>query len=257
VTANLDQLRLAAHQPELKRIFESADLVTADGMTLLWASRMLGTPLPERVAGADLIESISARAAETNASVFLLGGTAGTLQRAAVALQQRHEGLRIAGVECPPFDFERDPSWLQRFGHTLREAQPDLVYVCLGFPKQELAIERLRPFAPHAWFLGLGGSLAFAAGDVSRAPRWMQRSGLEWVHRVAQEPRRLFKRFVVLGIPFGLGFLARAAATRVEASWSASPARYIELDEATSARMMGRSGVRLPIVQSPVAPSNS
>ena len=219
VTANLDQLRLLHRDPGLSWIFRSADLVTVDGTTLLWASRLKGTPLPERVAGSDLVASLTAAAAEAGASLFLIGGNPGTAERAAEVLRLRYPGLRIAGVECPPFGFEEDPDWGPRLERALASAQPDLVYVCLGFPKQERVIARLRAAAPQAWFLGLGISLSFVTGELRRAPPWMQRAGLEWMHRLAQEPRRLFDRFVVRGPPFALALFAHAAAARARSTW--------------------------------------
>lgn len=214
VTANLDQLRLLNQDPALGWIFRSADIITADGTTLVWASRLMGTPLPGRVAGSDLIASLTAGAAEAGASLFLIGGNPGTGEKAAQVLCRRYPGIRIAGVECPPFGFERDPAWAERLEQALRLARPDLVYVCLGFPKQEQLIASLRATAPQAWFLGLGISLSFVTGEVRRAPRWMQRVGLEWTHRLVQEPRRLFDRFVLHGIPFALVLFAHAAVVR-------------------------------------------
>lgn len=224
VTANLDQLRQLHESPDLAWIFEGADLVTADGKPLIWASRIQGTPLPERVAGADLIVSLSAAAAEAGFSLFLLGGNPGTAEKAAEVLRNLHPGIRIAGMACPPHGFERDPAWMARLDEALRASKPDIVYVCLGFPKQERTIVRLRSAAPRAWFLGLGAGLGFLAGEVPRAPGWMQRAGLEWAHRVWTEPGRLFERFVIKGIPFAATFLGRALRERVSARRAAEEA---------------------------------
>jgi N-acetylglucosaminyldiphosphoundecaprenol N-acetyl-beta-D-mannosaminyltransferase len=154
------------------------------------------------VAGSNLLQLVSEQAAQRGLSIFLLGGNPGTAQRAASVLAERYPGLRIAGTCCPPFGFERDPAELARISEVLREARPDIVFVGLGFPKQEKLIEVLRPQHPSAWWLGIGVSFSFVAGEIGRAPAWMQRSGLEWVHRLLQEPRRLARRYLVDDIPF-------------------------------------------------------
>jgi N-acetylglucosaminyldiphosphoundecaprenol N-acetyl-beta-D-mannosaminyltransferase len=194
-----------------------ADLVLADGMPHVWASRVRGTALPERVAGSDLIWSLTGEAARRARSVFLLGGEPGACEKAAERLREEFPELRIAGTLCPPHGFERDPHWKRRIVRSLQAARPDIVYVGLGFPKQERLISKLRWEFPDAWFLGVGISISFVAGDVRRAPAWMQRTGLEWVHRLAQEPRRLVRRYLVDGIPFLARLIAHSAVARVRA----------------------------------------
>jgi N-acetylglucosaminyldiphosphoundecaprenol N-acetyl-beta-D-mannosaminyltransferase len=215
VTPNLDHVRQFAQRPELRPIFERADLVVADGMPLVWASRLQGTPLPERVAGSDLVWSLTAEAALHGRSVFLLGGAPGASEAAEARLRALYPGARIGGRLSPPLGFERDPAEMERIRRALVEAQPDIVYVALGFPKQERLIAYLRPDFPHAWFLGVGFSLSFIAGEAARAPAWMIRLGLEWTHRMAQEPRRLAKRYLVHDLPFALRLFGRAAAVRL------------------------------------------
>jgi len=212
--ANLDVLRQVADAPELRSLVEEADLVVADGMPLLWASRLQGAPLPERVAGSSLIATLSSAAARQGASVFLLGGDPGVADRAAERLRANNPGLAIGGTHCPPRGFERDPALMAAIESALSTARPDIVFVALGFPKQEQLIQRLRARFPTVWFVSVGASFAFLAGEVQRAPRWMQRSGLEWVHRLAQEPRRLARRYLVEGIPFLLRVLAASARRR-------------------------------------------
>lgn len=202
VTPNLDIVRQCARDGRIADMVRSADLVVADGMPLIWASRLQKTPLPSRVAGSNLLPLVSEQAARRGLSVFLLGGNPGTAQRAGAVLAERYPGLRIAGTCCPPFGFERDPAELARISEVLREAKPDIVFVGLGFPKQEKLIEVLRPHQPSAWWLGIGVSFSFIAGEIGRAPLWMQRCGLEWVHRLLQEPRRLARRYLVDDIPF-------------------------------------------------------
>jgi N-acetylglucosaminyldiphosphoundecaprenol N-acetyl-beta-D-mannosaminyltransferase len=211
VTPNLDHLRRCATDATFRSLVADAELVVADGMPLVWASRLQGTPLPERVAGSNLIISLSAAAAAHGHSVFLLGGAPGTAQLAGEVLRTRFPHLNVAGTCCPSEGFERDPRHVSALAEQLRTTRPDIVFVALGSPKQEKLIERLRPTLPQAWWLGVGISFSFLCGDVRRAPVWMQSAGLEWAHRLAQEPRRLFKRYVVSGLPFAADLLARSA----------------------------------------------
>lgn len=211
---NLDVLRQCVESAEIRGLVQAADVVVADGMPLLWASRLAGQPLPERVAGSSLIETLPRAAAGADATVFLLGGNPGAAERAAERLQASNPGLRVAGVLCPALGFERDPGELAAIEAVLRRARPDIVFVGLGFPKQERLIQRLRPVLPQTWFVSCGISFSFVSGEVTRAPRWVQRAGLEWLHRLVQEPRRLFRRYVVLGLPFLARVVSRAVASR-------------------------------------------
>jgi N-acetylglucosaminyldiphosphoundecaprenol N-acetyl-beta-D-mannosaminyltransferase len=210
ITPNLDQLRLYRKNPALRPMYEEANLVVADGMPLVWASRLQKTPLPERVAGSSMIFSLSSAAAEAQHSVFLLGGNPGAAELAGEELVKKYPGLRIVGTHCPEFGFEDDAAKMQRIVDLLIEKQPAIVYVCLGFPKQEKLIERIRPALPKAWYLGIGISFSFVAGEIKRAPCWMQKLGLEWIHRMIQEPGRLLKRYLVHGIPFAASLFVRA-----------------------------------------------
>jgi N-acetylglucosaminyldiphosphoundecaprenol N-acetyl-beta-D-mannosaminyltransferase len=202
VTPNVDHLRRIARDHEFAELYSEATLRVVDGQILVWALALQRTPVPERVAGSDLISSLTAGAAARGRSVFLLGGNPGTAKRAAEVLQERHPELRIAGTDCPPVGFDRDALAMARLSRKIHHAKPDIVFVALGSPKQEFVIRHLRHDRPEAWWLGVGISLSFLAGEVRRAPRWMQRVGLEWLHRVAQEPERLFRRYFVEGLPF-------------------------------------------------------
>lgn len=211
VTPNLDHLHRCEHDLNFGALVAEAQLVVADGMPLVWASRLQGTPLPERVAGSNLVSSLTGAAADRGRSVFLLGGSPGTAEGAGELLKQRFPGAKIAGSLCPPPGFEHDAKLLGQIESALLAADPDIVYVALGSPKQERLIGRLKRLLPQAWFLGVGVSFSFLTGDVKRAPLWMQKSGFEWVHRLQQEPKRLFKRYVVVGIPFAGMLLTRSA----------------------------------------------
>jgi N-acetylglucosaminyldiphosphoundecaprenol N-acetyl-beta-D-mannosaminyltransferase len=211
VTPNIDHLARAGQDVSFAALVADASLVVADGMPLVWASRLQGTPLPQRVAGSDLISSLSAAAAGQGKSIFLLGGDSGTAEAAATILRDRYPQLKIAGKWCPEMGFEKDEAEIQRITVELQAAKPDIVFVALGSPKQERLIHRLRGTLPATWWLGVGVSFSFLCGNVRRAPVWMRNCGLEWSHRLVQEPKRLFKRYIIVGIPFAGWLLARAA----------------------------------------------
>jgi len=214
VTHNLDHLRRLRTDAEFRAICDRADLRVADGMPLVWAAALRGTPLPARVAGSSLMEPLAGAAAAAGHSVFLLGGMPGTADAAAEELRRRHPALRIAGTACPPVGFERDEAYVARLRRELADSNADIVFVALGSPKQEVLADMHHDVLPRAWWIGVGISFSFLCGDVQRAPRWMQRTGLEWVHRLAQEPRRLARRYLVDGIPYAVRLLARSAAER-------------------------------------------
>jgi N-acetylglucosaminyldiphosphoundecaprenol N-acetyl-beta-D-mannosaminyltransferase len=214
VTVNIDIARAAARSPELAGLVATGSLVVADGMPLVWAARAAGDVLPERVAGSSLITTLSAAAARGGRSVFLLGGADGVPDKAGQTLVARSPGLRIAGTDAPPFGFDETDEGVQRTVAKVAAAGPDLVFVALGFPRQEQLINRLRQELPEAWFVGCGGAITMMAGVTPRAPRTMQRLGLEWVHRLALEPRRLARRYLRDDLPFAAGLLIRSAASR-------------------------------------------
>lgn len=215
VTVNLDVLRLLATQEPLRELTLDATMFVADGMPLIWASRLRGTPLPERIAGSTLMVTLSEAAAKRGRSVYLLGGNEGAAEGAASALRERFPSIRIAGFHCPPFGFEKDEARMRAMREALGAAKPDIVYVALGCPKQERLIQALRPVLPGAWFTGVGISFSFLSGEVRRAPVWMQRIGFEWLHRMAQEPRRLVKRYLIDDLPFAASLFAGALAERL------------------------------------------
>ncbi|MGW0804163.1 WecB/TagA/CpsF family glycosyltransferase [Nonomuraea sp. NPDC002799] len=215
VTPNVDICRAAATDPALRHLVCSADLVVADGMPLVWAARLLGTPLPQRVTGADLIWSLSELAARDGHPVYLLGGLPGVAEQAAAELAGRHPGLRICGVHAPPYHFDATDEGRARVRREVVAARPRLVFVGLGFPRQDRLIAELREELPGAWFLGCGAAIAFAAGTVSRAPEWMRTAGLEWAFRLAAEPGRLARRYLVDDLPFALRLLSGCLATRL------------------------------------------
>lgn len=210
LTPNLDHLQRFAREPDVRDAYADADLVLADGMPLVWASRLQGTPLPERVPGSDLIWSVSERAASEEASVFLLGGSPGVAVDAGHRLATQFPGLRIAGCHFPDYGFLQRAPEVERMVRDVTEARPSVVFVGLPSPVAERTIELLRPNLPTTWFLGIGVTLSFVAGEVRRAPRWTHKLGLEWVWRLVHEPRRLARRYLLADLPFSLRLAASA-----------------------------------------------
>jgi N-acetylglucosaminyldiphosphoundecaprenol N-acetyl-beta-D-mannosaminyltransferase len=215
VTANVDIVRAATRDAELAELIAKADCAVADGMPVVWAGRLAGASVPERVTGAALVHSLCARAAEAGRSVFLLGGDPGIPEAAADVLTGENPELTVVGTSSPAFGFEFDDAALRRVIDDILLAHPDLVLVALGFPKQERLIERLRAVLPQAWFLGCGAGLPMAAGQFSRAPEALQRAGGEWLYRLALEPRRLARRYLRDDAPFALRLLGGALVRRI------------------------------------------
>ncbi|MFC4058456.1 WecB/TagA/CpsF family glycosyltransferase [Planomonospora corallina] len=215
VTPNVDISRAVARDDTLRRLVESADLVVADGMPLVWAARLLGTPVPGRITGADLIWSLSEAAAFYRYPIYLLGGPPGAAEQAAVRLVDRYPGLTVAGVDAPPYGFEDSADEYGRVREAVMAAGPRLVFVGLGFPKQDRLIAELREDMPGTWFVGCGSAISFAAGAVRRAPEWMQRSGLEWLFRLLCEPGRLARRYLADDLPFALRMLSLSLLKRL------------------------------------------
>jgi exopolysaccharide biosynthesis WecB/TagA/CpsF family protein len=193
-TVNLQFLVTARRLPEVRRALCGSGLNVADGAPVMWLARILGRPLPERVAGADLVPLLMRRAAAAGARVYLLGGTGGVAERAAQVLTAANPGLAIAGIHEPPLtplDAMDDGAILER----IRAAGADILLVGFGHPKQDLWIARNRDRLPVGVAIGVGGTFDLIAGRLRRAPAWARGRGLEWVFRLAQEPRRLALRY--------------------------------------------------------------
>lgn len=201
--------RGGVRHPELLDVLRRADLVTADGMPVVWLSRLLGCPLKERVTGADLVPALAAAAAKRGASLFFLGGRGTIGQQAADLLTQRNPGLKVAGVSAPFVytegerlaDYDAEDAAIV---DEINAAKPDVLLIAFGNPKQELWFARNAPRLKVPVSIGIGGTFEFVVGTVSRAPVWVQRAGLEWVYRVLMEPRRLWKRYAVGTVKFAL-----------------------------------------------------
>ncbi|MEH6611278.1 MAG: WecB/TagA/CpsF family glycosyltransferase [Halioglobus sp.] len=186
--------------PELLNVLRSSDMVTADGFPIIWLSKIVGKPLKQRVAGSDLTPALAARAAKEGLSLFLLGGAEGLAAAAANALQLANPTLKIAGTSAPFVntqgpalkDFAADDQALLK---NINSSDADILLVGLGNPKQELWFNRNRHKLQVPVAIGVGGTFEFITGTVKRAPRWMQKSNLEWLFRITQDPERLWRRY--------------------------------------------------------------
>jgi N-acetylglucosaminyldiphosphoundecaprenol N-acetyl-beta-D-mannosaminyltransferase len=194
VTPNVDFLVQAQRDPELHRILLEAHLVLCDGMPVLWASRLLRNPLPERVAGADLAPLLIRVAAAKGYRLFLLGASPDSAAKAVARLGKKHPNLILAGHYSPPVRelFEMDH---EEMCARIRKAAPDILLVAFGCPKQEKWISRHYRSLGVPVVIGCGATIDFLGGQLRRAPMWMRRSGMEWLFRMLQEPRRLFRRY--------------------------------------------------------------
>lgn len=207
-TANVDFVVQALGDVELRRILAEAHLVLCDGMPLVWASRFLGNPLPERVPGSGLVPMLLDDAEKQGWRVFFLGGSEASIARAAANTLAKHPRLRLVGAYSPPFKplLEMDHAdILER----IRAARPDLLLVAFGCPKQEKWIHMHYRQAGVPLSIGVGATIDFLAGTFKRAPVWMQRTGAEWIFRMLQEPRRLVKRYAKDLVVFGRAILGQ------------------------------------------------
>ena len=200
-TVNVDFIVNAVRDPALGAILRRTSLSIPDGMPVVWGARLMRTPLRTRVAGADLVAAIAERAASTGATVHLFGAAPGIADRAAALLRDRFPGAAITSEAGPMIKRvdDLDPTELD----SLRASRPDICCVAFGNPKQEQFIDRFGDDLRIPVMIGVGGSLDFLVGEKRRAPAWMQRTGLEWLHRAGTEPRRLAMRYARDAFVFG------------------------------------------------------
>jgi N-acetylglucosaminyldiphosphoundecaprenol N-acetyl-beta-D-mannosaminyltransferase len=208
-TPNVDHVVLADGNARMREAYARANLSLGDGMPLVWASHLLKEPLPEKVSGSDFVPLLLERAAERGWRVYFLGGAPGVAALARDRLRERLPALQVVGVDASQIDVDGPIEQSKKLIERMREANPHLVLVALGAPKQEILIDRVRQELRPAVLFAVGGSLDFVAGTIPRAPRWISQSGLEWLFRLTREPRRLWRRYLVRDPKFLL-ILARA-----------------------------------------------
>jgi len=193
VVVNVDKLVKAERDPQLRKIINDCALINADGMPVVWASRLLGKPLKERVAGVDLFDSLMTRAAERGWRVFLLGAREEVVTGVKRLYELRYPSLVIAGYRNGYWKPEQESAVVEQ----IRAARADLLFVAISSPKKEHFLGAHQQHMRVPFAMGVGGTFDVAIGKVSRAPLWMQRAGLEWFYRFLQEPRRMFRRYFI------------------------------------------------------------
>lgn len=193
VTVNPEFIMRAQSDESFRRVLNGADLALADGIGVVWTARLLGHRLPERVAGSDLIPLIAQRAAEVGWRLYFLGAPPGVAEQAAHTLRKRHPGLQVAGIYAGSPAPEMEKAIVER----IRAARPDILFVAYGAPAQDRWIARNLSHLGVPVAMGAGGAFDFIAGRAKRAPRWVQRLGLEWLHRLIRQPWR-WRRMLAL-----------------------------------------------------------
>ena len=201
LTPNAQHIVLLEKERRLQEIYDHADLVVPDGISLLIAARLYGRALQQRIAGVDLFKVLCGLAADTGLHVFLLGGRPGSADLAAAVLRGDYPGLKCS-TYCPPFGFEQSSVGLRRTADAIVAAQPDILFVAFGAPKQEYWIYEhgLRLSVPVC--IGVGGSFEIVGGVIPRAPLWAQNIGCEWLYRLSREPRRMWRRYLIGNMEF-------------------------------------------------------
>ena len=197
VTPNVDHIVKLEKDEEFKNVYKNADLILTDGMPLIWISKLKGNPIKEKVSGSDLFPKVCELASNKDYSIFLLGAAKGIADKAAENLKNKYEGLNIVGTYSPSYGFEKKIHEIEKIIRIINECKPDILAVGLGAPKQEKFLYNYRDKLNVPISLAIGASIDFEAGNINRAPKWMQKSGLEWFYRLCKEPKRMFKRYII------------------------------------------------------------
>ena len=197
VTPNVDHIVKLESDKEFQEVYKEADLILTDGMPLIWISKLKKNPIKEKVSGSDLFPEVCKLAAYKGYKVFLLGAAEGVAAKAAENLKEKYKGLNVVGTYSPSYGFEKKEHEIQEIIKMINEVKPDILAVGLGAPKQEKFLYNYRKQLNVPISLAIGASIDFEAGNIERAPEWMQHSGLEWFYRLCKEPKRMFKRYLV------------------------------------------------------------
>jgi N-acetylglucosaminyldiphosphoundecaprenol N-acetyl-beta-D-mannosaminyltransferase len=198
IVVNVDKIVKADRDSEIREIVNNCDLVNVDGQAVVWASRLLGQPIKERVTGIDLMVRLLAEAAQRGYRVYFLGARKEVVDRVVEEVRSRFPGVLIAGWRDGYFTAAEEPDVAEEISH----ARPDILFVAITSPRKELFLARWKDRIQAPFVMGVGGSFDVVAGMVRRAPRWMQQAGLEWVFRLMQEPRRMWRRYLVEDMRF-------------------------------------------------------
>lgn len=195
VSLNVDQVVKIEHDSEFKDIVMNSELIITDGTPIVWISKLLGKPIVEKIPGPFLAEELMRYSANRRYSVFFLGAMDGVAELAACKMKEKYVGLNIVGTYSPPYGFENDKSELNKIVNLLRLSGADILIVGLSAPKQEKFVMQFRDLYKIPISLSLGAAIDFMAGNIQRAPIWVNKIGFEWLYRFFKEPKRLFKRY--------------------------------------------------------------
>lgn len=197
ITPNVDQVVRMEYDSYFRQICNDAELLLADGTPLLWIAKWYGEPIKEKICGSDLVPELCSIAAKKGYSVFLLGAAEGVASKAAMSLQKKNPDLKIAGVYSPPYGFEKNIDEQNKINEILLKSKADMLFVGMGVPKQDIFIYENMNIYQIPMSFSIGATIDFEAGVQKRAPKWMNRIGMEWLYRLAHDPKRMFKRYLV------------------------------------------------------------
>lgn len=197
VTPNVDHIVKLEQDTEFKKVYDDADLILTDGMPLIWISKLLKKPIKEKISGSDFFPAVCKLADEKGYSIFLLGAAEGVAKKAAENIQNMYPNIAKINYYSPSFGFESNRDETDNIVEMIRKEQPDILAVGVGAPKQEKFIYNNYKEIGVPVTLAIGATIDFLAGNVKRAPKWMQKSGLEWFYRLGKEPKRMFKRYLI------------------------------------------------------------
>jgi len=200
-TPNVDFIVKAVKDIKFRNVLNSADYIVPDGMPLIWASKLLGTPLKEKISGSSLFFKICKIGNQKSIRIFLLGGLPGAAKRAMFRLNKRY-GDVVCGYYCPKYGFEKDSMEMEKIISILKNSNSDILIVGLGAPKQEYFIQKYKGQYKIPVSLALGGTIDFASGMREMAPEIFKKNGLGWLWRLVHEPKRLWKRYLIDDMKF-------------------------------------------------------
>jgi len=207
-TPNVDHIVLAEEDERFRLAYGQTDLSLVDGVPVVWASRLFSSRLPEKVSGSDIMRPLAGRAAARGWRVYLLGAAPGVAQRVKEIFERDYPGINVVGTGSPKIDIGKEVAEQQAIVEEVRATRPDILFLALGAPKQEIWAHRVRQLLKPAVIIGVGATFDFIAGTAKRAPPWVAAAGFEWLYRLAHDPRRLWKRYLVRDPKF-LAILAR------------------------------------------------
>ncbi|RKG74847.1 exopolysaccharide biosynthesis glycosyltransferase EpsA [Corallococcus terminator] len=203
-TANVDHVVLAETNTRFRDAYSKATISVVDGMPIVWASRMLDVPLPERIAGSDLILPLVKLGAERKWRIFLLGAGPGVAEKVGRQFQAQYPGIEVVGWDSPMVNLDAGDAQNDPIVAKIREQDPHLLFVALGSPKQEVWISQVAQKLGPTVAIGIGAGFDFIAGTAKRAPEWIAKAGFEWLYRLTNEPKRLWRRYILNDSQFGV-----------------------------------------------------